>query len=484
MKFVGSKIARVSIVVGMLVGCGDAEFSELSEESDSIEVQSAALSATYTKCADEWSTCQFTGTRVVRYGADGKFVLKTLTNGTACRNDAFGGDPAVGVTKSCALESETAVTPPVTPPASTAKTYTPCAKEWDTCSFTGTKVVRYGNAGKYLFKTFTNGTACRNDAFGGDPLVGAAKACDIESETPSTPTQPTPPPVTEPTPPTATGRDKFGVQMIYPTKSGGREWQLPANAEASSTEWNVETNPVSRVADGVFHTSGNNGETRLTVSSPSGQAWWRNVEMTGYFRYTGAMDSNDQERHWEFSARSEKHTSSNVVGNKINLGVGAPAGTSTWPGYPYGSSSVNGHCLGTSYHGNVYVAGHVLFEKEVSHSGGYAGQRGRTNGALGDPLNRWFGFKYVVRNADSDRRVHMELWLDTNASGNWKLISQYDDVAGAWAAGNTSLDGCTAAPFNYKPDQLMTWAGPWLTFRSDSIGMDFKSLSAREIAPL
>ena len=35
--------------------------------------------------------------------------------------------------------------------------------------------------------------------------------------------------------------DRFGVRQIYPTKSAGREWYLPDNAEAPSDEWNVES---------------------------------------------------------------------------------------------------------------------------------------------------------------------------------------------------------------------------------------------------
>jgi hypothetical protein len=38
----------------------------------------------------------------VRYGANGSFVVKTFTNGTACTNKVF-GDPAPGVAKSCSL---------------------------------------------------------------------------------------------------------------------------------------------------------------------------------------------------------------------------------------------------------------------------------------------------------------------------------------------------------------------------------------------
>src|SRR4029450_5362065 len=130
---------------------------------------------------------------------------------------------------------------------------------------------------------------------------------------------------------------------------------------------------------GVFHTLGNDGETRLTVSSPPGKAWWRNVEMTGYFRYTEPHDSNGQERHWELLARCERHSSTDVNGNDINLGVPAPPGTATWPRYPYGDITVHPRCLGSSYHANFYVAGYGLFEKEISQIGGYASQRGETD---------------------------------------------------------------------------------------------------------
>ena len=276
-------------------------------------------------------------------------------------------------------------------------------------------------------------------------------------------------------------RDRFGVLKIYPTKLGGREWYLPDDADRMSQEWNVEANPVTRVGAGVFRTAGNNGETRLTVGSPLNKTWWRNVEMTGYFRYMRPHDSYDQERHWEFLARSGVHTSNDVRPGDINGGIGAPPGTPAWPGYPFGAGAVNGHCLGTSYHGNLYVAGYALFEKEVSHIAGYSGPRGRIDGVLKNPEGRWFGFKFVLRNADFGRRVHMEIWLDAQANGGWKRISTYDDVAGRWPAAQAAVDGCTKAPFSYRPDQLITWAGPWLTFRSDSIEVEFKSFSAREI---
>lgn len=60
--------------------------------------------ATWTRCAVEWQRCEFSGTRVVRYGSGSAWVERTLTGGTACTNDVF-SDPAVGVTKECQLSS-------------------------------------------------------------------------------------------------------------------------------------------------------------------------------------------------------------------------------------------------------------------------------------------------------------------------------------------------------------------------------------------
>ena len=52
-----------------------------------------------------------------------------------------------------------------------------CAVEGKTCSFTGTKTVRYGHGDRHVYKTATGPVACGNGAFG-DPYAGVAKACD------------------------------------------------------------------------------------------------------------------------------------------------------------------------------------------------------------------------------------------------------------------------------------------------------------------
>jgi hypothetical protein len=122
----------------------------------------------WTFCAPEGGVCAFTGTRDVRYGANGSFFVQTLTNGTACSNSVF-GDPAPGTPKQCAIR-----TPSMRPPME----WTFCAPEGGVCAFDGTIEVRYGANGAFYFKTVTDGTACTNQVFG-DPAPDVAKSCSL-----------------------------------------------------------------------------------------------------------------------------------------------------------------------------------------------------------------------------------------------------------------------------------------------------------------
>jgi type IV pilus assembly protein PilY1 len=57
-------------------------------------------SGSWIYCAGENSNCSFTGTRQVRYGAQGEYAIAEFTDGTSCSNAVF-GDPISGVYKSC-----------------------------------------------------------------------------------------------------------------------------------------------------------------------------------------------------------------------------------------------------------------------------------------------------------------------------------------------------------------------------------------------
>lgn len=143
----------------------------------------------WTFCANERGVCTFTGTQLVRFGATGAYVTALHTGSVACDNRVF-GDPAYGVEKHCDVAPAPEGPPP---PAPAPSPWTQCAFEDQTCSFVGTKQVRYGYNGTYATGTFTNGVMCGNGAFG-DPAPGRDKVCEISNEE----LPPPPPPAPDP----------------------------------------------------------------------------------------------------------------------------------------------------------------------------------------------------------------------------------------------------------------------------------------------
>lgn len=128
----------------------------------SMIVATTANAGEWVMCASEGQVCSFSDTRTVRYGTSGKYSEKNLSNGTACTNLVF-GDPAPGIKKACHYYQ---------------LSWTMCASENSYCSFSGNREVRYGASGKYITRTFSDGTACNNSAFG-DPLPGIPKSCYV-----------------------------------------------------------------------------------------------------------------------------------------------------------------------------------------------------------------------------------------------------------------------------------------------------------------
>ncbi|MER5435525.1 chitinase [Streptomyces sp. NPDC002588] len=121
----------------------------------------------WASCASEGGTCSFAGVMTVAYGANGAFSYATVP-ATSCTNAVF-RDPAPGTVKSCYLMAA--------PPSFT--TWTQCASEGGTCSFSGTHEVAYGAAGKYAYRTVSGSTGCSNAVFT-DPVDGTAKKCFVQ----------------------------------------------------------------------------------------------------------------------------------------------------------------------------------------------------------------------------------------------------------------------------------------------------------------
>ena len=127
-----------------------------------------AVPEQWTYCADESGNCAITGTQRVRFGRNGHYdygIFSQDAGAVPCVTASFGGtDPIPGTVKACSFSSDL---------------YTSCAAENGTCSFTGTKEVRFGANGQWETISATGGTPCTVAVFGNvDPLPDVVKSCE------------------------------------------------------------------------------------------------------------------------------------------------------------------------------------------------------------------------------------------------------------------------------------------------------------------
>jgi len=91
------------ILIGGVVGNGGIVLNNsfgLPSKTVNIDSGGNIRVASEIFCANENGQCNFSGTKIVQYGANGSYYYKTLTDGTPCTNAIF-GDPLVGTVKKC-----------------------------------------------------------------------------------------------------------------------------------------------------------------------------------------------------------------------------------------------------------------------------------------------------------------------------------------------------------------------------------------------
>lgn len=135
-----------------------------------------ADSGEWVACANEGDTCQIPGPTRARYGATGQYVERSASQSIACNNGVF-GDPVVGTAKQCEY-MRLAGTGPGGTVVDAGLPWRACASEGEQCSFTGGAMLRYGAAGRYVYREAVNGVPCGNEAFGSDPAPGVPKRCE------------------------------------------------------------------------------------------------------------------------------------------------------------------------------------------------------------------------------------------------------------------------------------------------------------------
>ena len=149
-------------------------------------------------CASENEYCMVPGTKMVRYGAGDRWVLKSATERIYCSNNVF-GDPARGMSKACYYQDNqrSQQSNPVhqpdkgwRPPSGhneghegRQERWVRCANEGGSCRFYGQKDIRYGAGNRWNYQSARNSISCSNDVFG-DPAPGVGKACYYQDTQP------------------------------------------------------------------------------------------------------------------------------------------------------------------------------------------------------------------------------------------------------------------------------------------------------------
>ena len=152
--------------------------------------QQGAGPAGYAICTNEGSTCSFSGSQDVAYGAAGQWVSKIGVGSIGCNKNAFDGiDPALGYNKACFI--------PNAQSASVPMWFTWCVAEGQSCDFSGypaaAVTIAFGANNKYYLQTVTSVDHtrvqwpgnnmvlyCETSSFAlGDPATFSSKNCYI-----------------------------------------------------------------------------------------------------------------------------------------------------------------------------------------------------------------------------------------------------------------------------------------------------------------
>ncbi|MDQ3851802.1 MAG: hypothetical protein M3299_03090 [Thermoproteota archaeon] len=267
---------------------------------------------------------------------------------------------------------------------------------------------------------------------------------DPSTEDPSTEDPSTEDPSTEdpPNPPSQGGGvDRFGIEQLYETASGGPTWYIQEQEDPTSDGYfyygMYRGTTVDYRGNGVWLVNALSGTEahgiRMHVDSPSGT--WKNTEMTAYFR---VLEGDDQ---FTMIARHG-------------------------PSY-----HDEGGCLAYGYYGMTAVDGNVYFKKKLWHyDDGYTRRLAQVD-ALANILNDWIGMKFVVYDLENGD-VKLELWIDEgDMTNNWRKVTELVDDGDIHVEG----EDC-GTPSNRIIDE-----GTRASFRVDNSEFEFKKLSVREI---
>jgi hypothetical protein len=260
-------------------------------------------------------------------------------------------------------------------------------------------------------------------------------------------------------------QDNTNMEMKYPLQNNGQSWYMKSNA-TTDPQMVLFDGELTQNPDGswkLIADAEDTSESRMTlyvytkdyVNKPrvSGsdhnvfekngyiynQNDWKNVEITSYIK----LKDNIDEQYFAIDVRGERHNDDNS-------------------------------CVGTSYRTELSSNGNLEIRKEQWHP--FFGPSIINN--IGNVMDNWVGIKSIVYNVqvNGSTAVKIENYYNKDfQSDTWIKLDEVLD-AGDWGDGGEKCNG--------KPDQIITWGGPIVSFYFSGIQeADIRDFSIREISP-
>jgi len=149
--------------------CNVEEFGNKDPNPDSTEKTCDIFEnrITWVVCGTEGAKCDFKGSRLVRYGANGSYNYISAKDGAECKAELFDTTTKANQDATCFFSEEI-------DPDQFSWNY--CAAEKGTCNFNGSQIVRYGKEDKWTYVYRAGGVPC-NDNFFTNSFFGKYKEC-------------------------------------------------------------------------------------------------------------------------------------------------------------------------------------------------------------------------------------------------------------------------------------------------------------------
>ncbi|MGI9009771.1 MAG: hypothetical protein ACR2F1_01105, partial [Nitrososphaeraceae archaeon] len=271
--------------------------------------------------------------------------------------------------------------------------------------------------------------------------------------------------------------DKFGIEKIYPTKTGGEEWFLNMNNIYEDKQFFPFGESDSKYSNSNLKITKNEDLTWKIESDNKSAKVRMNVYTSEGYHPEGIKTLDQSELEDTGYMQSEKDWKNTEITGYVKLNhnnIPLNEGRFTW--YNRGGHHTEGQpCEGVAYKGDIFFSGDNRFAKEQWHVSYFFTDIKKNLNPIKD---KWIGYKFIVFNLEkqsdpSKTVVKMESWIDYNNDGKWIKINEYTDK-GKWGDSGKECDG--------KKDQIISWGGPIATFRWDQADdVDFKNFSVREI---